>query len=145
MTSSKLSAHYKKEYGPLSEWGVMLGFIEGLANEGPFKEDHRSYVLDCYYYTETTLEIDYYRDLILEVLRGKRKGPITWPQAKEFLRLRYLLIMYDEIYFDLENPCEDPEGYKQFCLSHPLWQRIEKQAKKTLDTFRLEKSGQKKS
>ena len=134
------NAYYMKEYGPI--WPAMLFILENYANIGPNKESNSIYFLHPFGYSEISIECDTWYDVITHSIR-RGDLALTCEQAKEYLRFNCLVLMLDQVLYDnrLEDPkCfDDPEKFKKFCLSHPLWARLEKQAQKTLDSLRIKK------
>lgn len=126
--------YYEKEYGKI--WPAMLEILESFAGTGPQKESNRAFLLHPFGYSETSIECDTWYDIITSSIE-EDKLTLTREQADSYLRMYDLVLM-----FDREKKAaniDDPEQFKQFCLSHPLWKQIEEQAQKTLDLLRIRK------
>lgn len=137
-----VTEYYLKEYNAGPVWRSMLSALENFANVGPNIKRKRERLLHPFWYSDISLDCDGWYDIIT---RSIRRGDLdfTCEQAKEYLRFNRLLLMFDSVVNDIRYANSeyyvDPEKFKEFCLSHPIWARLERQAQKTLDSLRIKK------
>lgn len=139
MTSSHESINdytqrYLDNYG--LSWTILLHSLEDFADVKTPSSDNRKYLLSVFGYTETSLDFDELRETIRRELR-KKNSPIQLDEGLAFIRLCILVTMFDR---EMDKAPDNDEDFRQYCLNHPLWPRIEKQARVTLELFKKNKS-----
>lgn len=136
--SPLIESHFeymKAEYG--LSWTSLFTFLEDFANKKSILSDNQEYLLSLFGYNEVSHSIDEDRELIRKELR-KKQSNIRLDEGLAFIRLCILVNMFDR---EMDKAPDSDEKFRQYCLSHPLWPRIEKQAYVTLELFKKNKSG----
>lgn len=138
MTSNDKMTNYihylRNTYG--LEMSGLFESVEDFANTKSIISDDRKYLLSVFGYTETSLDFDQYREMMRSELR-KKNSRFQLDEGLAFIRLCILVTMFDRY---LDKAPENDDDFRQYCLSHPLWPRIEKQARVTLELFKKNKS-----
>lgn len=133
----KLSAYCNSEYG--FDWYNFLGFIEDIADkQSIMRDDDRRYLFSLVGSNEVYISIDDMKDKLKQQLRKKDDTFF----ADEVLACMRLCRMFYA--FDTSDAPYDDEGFKRFCLNHPRWPRIERQAQLTLELFKKNRLKRKK-
>lgn len=118
------------------DWTILFSTLEDFANiKSPFSDDQK-YLLTIFGFGEAFLDLDYLRDAIKFELR-KGKALFQVDESLAFLRLNILVTMFDR---QMDKAPDTDEDFRKYCLSHPFWPRIEKQAQVTLELFKKNKS-----
>lgn len=138
MTSSSTPTNYHEylinTYG--LNWPILFSPLEDFANiRSPFSDD-QSYLLSLFGFVEYSLDMDYLRDALKFELR---KGNSLFQQDEciAFLRFYILLNIFERI---RDEDIDTDKDFRKYCLSHPFWPRLEKQARVTLELFKKNKS-----
>lgn len=118
------------------KWASLFESIEDFADKKTLISDDRKYLLSVYGYTQTSLDFDEYREVFRKELR-KKQSRIQLDEGLAFIRLCILVTMFDR---EMDKAPDNDKEFRQYCLSHPLWPRIEKQARVTLELFKKNKS-----
>lgn len=120
------------------DWYNFFTHLEEFANyKSILVDDNRDFLLSSFGYNEVALGMDTYYDMIRMSLR-KKDGYFLLDEGLAFLRFYRLLNMLEhELVF---APNYDKEGFRNFCLNHPLWQRLEEQALRALELFKKNKN-----
>jgi len=139
MTTSDKAIHDYLKYVQNTyglEWPSLFESIEDFADKKTLISDSRKYLLSIYGYTQTSLDFDESRGVFRKELRNKQSH-IQLDEGLAFLRLCILVTMFDR---EMDKAPDNDEDFRQYCLSHPLWPRLEKQARVTLELFKKNKS-----
>lgn len=139
MTSSgnsiiEYTQYYLDNYG--LSWTILLRSLEDFANiKSPFS-DGQKYLLTIFGFGETFLDLDYLRDAIkFELRKGNTLFQVD--ESLAFLRFNILVTMLDR---QMDTAPNTDTDFRKYCLNHPLWPRIEKQARLALKLFKKNKS-----
>lgn len=137
MTSSNTFTDYLQylnfTYG--LDWTVLLNPLEDFANVKSTFSDDRKYILSRFGFSETFLNLDSMRTSIKFELR--RGNPLfKQDECLAFLRFNILLNIFERL---RDEHIDTDEDFRQYCLNHPLWPRLEKQARVTLELFKKNK------
>ncbi|MES2801827.1 MAG: hypothetical protein V4654_05000 [Bdellovibrionota bacterium] len=122
--------YLEAEYG--LKWSGFFTFIEDFAKKKSVLSDDQKYLLSVFGYKEVSHDFDEHRKMIRSELR-KKDLPIQRDEGLAFIRLCVLVTMFDR---EMDKAPNNDEDFRFFCLSHPLWPRIEKQARVTLELFK---------
>lgn len=127
-------AYMEAEYG--LSWTSLFTFLEDFANKKSILSDNREYLLSLFGYNEVSLSLDEDRELIRKELR-KNQSHLRLDEGLAFIRLCILVTMFDG---EMDKAPDNDEDFRKYCLNHPLWPRIEKQARLALELFKKNKS-----
>jgi hypothetical protein len=126
-------SYLNNEYGLIRP--VLFSPIEDFANVKSIHSDDRKFLLSLFGYNDTSIEFDSLRDIMRREIRSKN-SPIKLDEGLAFIRLCVLVTMFDN---EMDKAPTNDADFKIFCLNHPLWPRIEKQAQITLALFKKNK------
>lgn len=119
-----------------SGWIVFFKPLEVFANFKSVLTTDRDYLLTSFGYHEASLDLDAYYDIIRESLY-KKDGHFLLDEGLAFIEFYKIILLFDEATGDAPD---DNEGFRNFCLNHPLWPRLEEQARNTLELFKKNKN-----
>lgn len=118
------------------DWTVLLNPLEDFANVKSTFSDDRKYLLSRFGFSETFLDLDSMRTSVKFELR-KGNPLFQRDECLAFLRFYVLLNMFEQL---KDERIDTDEDFRQYCLNHPFWPRLEKQARVTLELFKKNKS-----